>query len=43
MLLNDLLFVSVFACMYILCEGVTDSCELPYGCWYLNLGPQEEQ
>ena len=22
--------------------GVTDSCELPYGCWELNSGPQEE-
>ena len=23
--------------------GVTDSCELSYGCWELNLGPLEEQ
>ena len=23
--------------------GVTDSCELPYGCWELNSGPLEEQ
>ena len=23
--------------------GVTDSCELPYGCWELNPGPLEEQ
>lgn len=23
--------------------GITDSCELPSGCWDLNLGPLEEQ
>ena len=23
--------------------GVTDSCEMTYGCWELNLGPLEEQ
>jgi hypothetical protein len=23
--------------------GVADSCELPCGCWELNLGPLEEQ
>ena len=23
--------------------GATDSCEPPYGCWELNLGPLEEQ
>jgi hypothetical protein len=23
--------------------GVKDSCELPGGCWVLNLGPQEKQ
>ena len=23
--------------------GVTDSCELPCGCWELNLGPLQEQ
>ena len=23
--------------------GVTDSCELPCGCWELNPGPLEEQ
>ena len=23
--------------------GVTDSCELPSGCWELNLGPLEDQ
>jgi hypothetical protein len=23
--------------------GVVDSCELPCGCWKLNLGPLEEQ
>ena len=42
----------VFWCfpVYTLCEGVkspetgvTDSCELPYGCWELNSGPLEEQ
>ena len=22
---------------------ITDGCELPYGCWELNLGPLEEQ
>jgi hypothetical protein len=22
---------------------ITDGCELPYGCWELNSGPQEEQ
>ena len=38
-------------CLHVyLCEGfgssgmgVTDSCELPYGCWELNPGPLEEQ
>jgi hypothetical protein len=23
--------------------GIADSCELPYRCWELNLGPLEEQ
>ena len=23
--------------------GITDSCELPCGCWELNLGPLEKQ
>jgi hypothetical protein len=39
-----------FDCMCVLHEGigspgigVIDSCELPCGCWELNLGPLEEQ
>jgi hypothetical protein len=23
--------------------GITDSCDLPYGCWQLNLGPLGKQ
>ena len=47
-----ILFLSalVFCLHMCLCEGarsswtrVTNSCELPYGCWELNLGPLEEQ
>lgn len=35
-------------CLHVnLCErprtGNTDRCELPHGCWRLNLGPLEEQ
>jgi hypothetical protein len=38
-------------CLHVyLCEGVrspvtgvTDSCELPCGCWELSLGPLEDQ
>ena len=36
-------------CLHVyLCEGspgtgATDSCELPCGCWELNLGPPREQ
>jgi hypothetical protein len=36
-----------FACMHIYVRvsdiGVTDTCELPCGCWELDLGPLEEQ
>ena len=35
--------VLVFSMHAYLCEGVTDSFELPCGCWELNLGPLEEQ
>lgn len=47
-----LLFLSALEfCLHIcLCQGVrspgtgvTDSCELPWGCWELNPGPLEEQ
>ena len=41
----SILYALVFClhvCLYETAElGVTDS-ELPYGCWELNLGPQEE-
>jgi hypothetical protein len=30
-------------CVRSLGTGVTDSCELEFGCWELNLGPLEEQ
>ena len=51
---NDLVILIVGALVFCLhacvCEavrspetGVTDSCELPYGCWELDLGPLEEQ
>jgi hypothetical protein len=32
----------IHVCVRVSDLGVTDSCELPYGCWDLNLGPLEE-
>jgi hypothetical protein len=44
-------FCALVFCLHVcLCKGVrssgtgvTDRCELPCGCWELNLGPLEEQ
>jgi hypothetical protein len=34
----------MYVCVRVSDVGVTDSCELPCGCWELNLGgPLEEQ
>jgi hypothetical protein len=47
---SNLLYVHLVFCLHVcLCEsvgapetGVTKSCDLPCGCWELNLGPLEE-
>ncbi|CAO2613549.1 hypothetical protein LEMLEM_LOCUS16128 [Lemmus lemmus] len=33
----------MYVCVRVSDLGVTDSCELPCGCWELNPGPREEQ
>jgi hypothetical protein len=38
-----LVFACMYACVKVSDPGVTDSCELPCGCWELNRGPPEEQ
>jgi hypothetical protein len=33
----------MYICVRLSDLGVTDNCELPCGCWELNLGPLDEQ
>ena len=49
--LSSFYSMCIVFCLHVhLCEGVrspgtgvTDKCELPCGCWEMNLGPLEEQ
>ena len=36
-------FAYMYVCVKVSDIGVMDSCELPCGCWELNLGPLEDQ
>ena len=49
-LATEPIFYDLFIFIFFMCigvkvfgTGVTDSCELPCGCWELNPGPLEEQ